>query len=134
VRHSRPWNERLGRRPRNETDVGQHRNPTACSSGRAPSCRRSAIASSEPGRSPAKRRGETTWEWLEGGYFLIQRRWTRREGIEQKHLQIIGHDRTPRAEPADAITGRLYTDHGDTVAYRASSTCFTHELPRCPQR
>jgi hypothetical protein len=61
--------------------------------------------------------GETTWEWMEGGFFLIQRGWTRREGAEQKYLQIIGHDRTPGSVPADAITGRLYTDHGDTLAY-----------------
>ena len=61
--------------------------------------------------------GETTWEWMEGGFFLIQRGWTRREGIEQTYLQIIGHDRTPGSEPADAITGRLYTNHGDTLTY-----------------
>jgi|SRR5215211_1973179 len=61
--------------------------------------------------------GETTWEWMEGGFFLIQRGWSRREGGEQKYLQIIGHDRMPGSEPADAITGRLYTDRGDTLAY-----------------
>jgi hypothetical protein len=61
--------------------------------------------------------GETSWEWMEGGFFLIQRGWTRREGVEQKYLQIIGYDRMPGSEPADAITGRLYTSHGDTLAY-----------------
>jgi hypothetical protein len=43
--------------------------------------------------------------------------WTRREGIEQKYLQIIGYDRMPGGEPADAISGRLYTNNGDTLAY-----------------
>jgi hypothetical protein len=61
--------------------------------------------------------GETTWEWMEGGFFLIQRGWSRRERAEQKYLQIIGYDRMPGAELADEITGRLYTDHGDTLAY-----------------
>jgi hypothetical protein len=61
--------------------------------------------------------GETSWEWMEGGFFLIQRGWVRREGIEQTYLQIIGHDRMPGSEPADAITGRLYANHGDTLAY-----------------
>jgi hypothetical protein len=61
--------------------------------------------------------GETTYEWMEGGFFLIQRGWTHREGVEQKYLQIIGYDRTPGAEPADAMTGRLYTNHGETLAY-----------------
>jgi hypothetical protein len=45
--------------------------------------------------------GETTWEWMEGGFFLIQRGWSRREGIEQRYMQIIGYERTPGAEPAD---------------------------------
>jgi hypothetical protein len=61
--------------------------------------------------------GETSWEWMEGGFFLIQRGWSRREGMEQKYIQIIGYDRKPGSEPADAISGRLYTDHGDTLAY-----------------
>jgi hypothetical protein len=61
--------------------------------------------------------GETSWEWMEGGFFLIQRGWSRREGMEQKYLQVIGHDRTPGSAPADEIRGRLYTDHGDTLAY-----------------
>ena len=61
--------------------------------------------------------GETTWEWLEGRFFLLQRGWSRREGMEQKYLQIIGHDRPPGSEPATDITGRLYTDHGDTLSY-----------------
>jgi hypothetical protein len=61
--------------------------------------------------------GETSWEWMEGGFFLIQRGWSRREGAEQTYLQIIGYDRMPGAEPADSITGRLYTNHGETLAY-----------------
>jgi hypothetical protein len=61
--------------------------------------------------------GETTWEWMDGGFFLIQRGWTRRAGVEQTYVQIIGRDRMPGSEPADAITGRLYTNHGDTLAY-----------------
>ena len=61
--------------------------------------------------------GETTWEWLEGGFFLLQRGWSRREGIEQKYLQIIGHERPLGGEPSDEIVGRLYTDNGDTLSY-----------------
>lgn len=61
--------------------------------------------------------GETSWEWMEGGHFLIQRGWSRREGAVQKYLQIIGHERPPGSEPAEAITGRLYTEGGDTLSY-----------------
>jgi hypothetical protein len=61
--------------------------------------------------------GETTWEGMEGGFFLIQRGWSRREGLTQRYVQIIGHERPPGSEPASEITGRLYTDHGDTLSY-----------------
>lgn len=61
--------------------------------------------------------GETSWEWMDGCFFLIQRGWTRREGAEQTFLQIVGYDRTPGSEPDDAITGRLYTNKGETLVY-----------------
>jgi len=61
--------------------------------------------------------GETTYEWMEGGFFLIQRGEVKREGEAYRYLQIIGYDRGPGAEPADAITGRLYTNRGDTLDY-----------------
>src|SRR4029450_8181816 len=61
--------------------------------------------------------GESSWEWMEGGFFLIHRGWSRREGGEQKSPQIIGYDRMPGSQPADAISGRLYTSNGDTLAY-----------------
>jgi hypothetical protein len=61
--------------------------------------------------------GETSWEWMDGAFFLIQRGWVRREGVDQTYVQVIGHDRMPGSEPTDAITGRLYTNHGDTLAY-----------------
>jgi hypothetical protein len=56
--------------------------------------------------------GQTSWEWMDGGFFLIQRGWIRREGVEQTYLQLIGHDRMPGSEPAEAITGRLLHQHG----------------------
>jgi hypothetical protein len=62
-------------------------------------------------------KGETSWEWMDGCFFLIQRGWTRRGGAEQTYLQVIGYDRTPGSEPAEAITGRLYTNTGETLAY-----------------
>jgi hypothetical protein len=54
---------------------------------------------------------------MEGGSFLVQRGWSRREGNEQTYVQIIGYDRFPGSAPAEEITGRLYTNHGDTLAY-----------------
>jgi hypothetical protein len=46
--------------------------------------------------------GETSWEWMDGGFFLIQRGWMRREGVQQSYLQIIGHDRMPGSAPAES--------------------------------
>ena len=61
--------------------------------------------------------GETTYDWMEGGHFLIQRGEATREGQTFTFLQIIGYDRTPGAAPGDAIVGRLYTSTGDTLSY-----------------
>ena len=61
--------------------------------------------------------GETTYEWMKGGFFLIQRGQVVRPEGAFEFVQIIGYDRTPGAEPGSAITGRLYTSHGDTLTY-----------------
>ena len=61
--------------------------------------------------------GETTWEWLDGGFFLLQRGWSRRDGTEQRYLQVIGRERAPGEEPGSDIVGRLYTNRGDTLSY-----------------
>jgi hypothetical protein len=62
-------------------------------------------------------RGKTTYEWMAGGFFLIQRGAVDRDGEVFELMQIIGHDRPAGAEPAEAITGRLYTSRGDTLTY-----------------
>jgi hypothetical protein len=104
-------------RHRKETDVEQQRHATG--RGRGPPGDLKALGDRLVGTwtVSGEAEGETNWEWMEGGFFLIQRGWTRREGTEQTFLQIIGYDRMPSSEPADAITGRLYTSHGDTLAY-----------------
>jgi hypothetical protein len=61
--------------------------------------------------------GKTTYEWMEGGFFLIQRGVVDRDGDEFEFMQLIGHDRPAGAEPSEAITGRLYTSRGDTLTY-----------------
>ena len=61
--------------------------------------------------------GETTYEWMEGRYFLIQRGKVEREGQTYTYAGFIGYERPPGAEPADAITSRLYTSTGDTLDY-----------------
>jgi hypothetical protein len=61
--------------------------------------------------------GETTYEWMDGCFFLIQRGRVTREGEEFEYVQIIGYDRTPEAGPGEEMVGRLYTSRGDTLRY-----------------
>ena len=62
-------------------------------------------------------RGETTYEWMAGGFFLVQRGVVEGDGDTFEFMQIIGNDRPAGAEPDEAITGRLYTSRGDTLTY-----------------
>ena len=61
--------------------------------------------------------GETTYEWMEGGHFLIQRGVVRRGGTRWTYLGVIGYEHAPGTERADAITSRIYTSQGDTLDY-----------------
>ena len=65
--------------------------------------------------------GQISYEWMEGGFFLIARGDFEQGGRRTKHIEIIGYDREAGAEPADVLTSRLYTDRGDTLSY-------THEV------
>ncbi len=66
--------------------------------------------------------GETTYEWMEGGFFLIQHGVLEREGVKYTYRGFIGYDRAPgEAEPAEHITSRLYTSRGDTLDYTSET-------------
>jgi hypothetical protein len=65
--------------------------------------------------------GQMTYEWMEGGFFLIARGDTEQGGKRTKHIEIIGYDHEAGAAPAEVLTSRLYTDKGDTLSY-------THEV------
>ncbi len=65
--------------------------------------------------------GELSYEWMEGGFFLIARGDTEQNGQRTKHVEIIGYDHEAGAEPADTLTSRLYTNRGDSLSY-------THEI------
>ena len=72
-------------------------------------------------RVSGETQGTLSYEWLEGGFFLIARGDTVQGGKRTRHIEIIGYDRPAGGEPANAITSRLYTDKGDTLSY-------THEV------
>ena len=63
-------------------------------------------------------RGTVTYEWMEGGYFLIQRvDLGQEDGQRITGLEIIGHERPFGAEPSEEIKSRFYSNTGDTIDY-----------------
>ena len=58
--------------------------------------------------------GTVTYEWMEGGFFLLQRVDL---GSEASGLEVIGHERGYGAEPSADIKSRFYSNAGDTLDY-----------------
>lgn len=61
--------------------------------------------------------GEVSYEWLEGGYFLLQRVDLRQHGMEIKGIEIIGNDRPFGSPPSEDIKSRFFDNHGNTLDY-----------------
>jgi hypothetical protein len=62
--------------------------------------------------------GTVRFEWMEGGFFLIQHVDLDQNGHKNKGMEIIGHERVfGAAEPRDDIQSRFYSDSGDTLDY-----------------
>jgi hypothetical protein len=62
-------------------------------------------------------RGTVNYEWMEGGFFLIQRVDLEQFGQRIKGIEIIGHERPFGAEPSEEIKSRFYSNTGDTLDY-----------------
>ncbi len=62
-------------------------------------------------------RGTVTYEWMEGGFFLIQRVDLEQHGQRIQGIEIIGHERPFGAEPGEEIKSRFYSNTGDTLDY-----------------
>jgi hypothetical protein len=61
--------------------------------------------------------GTTTFEWMEGGYFLIQRVDLEQYGQRVKGIEIIGHLRPFGEPPSEEIRSRFYDTQGNTLDY-----------------
>ena len=61
--------------------------------------------------------GRVTFEWMEGGYFLIQHVDLEQHDQKIKGIEIIGHERPFGAEPSEEIKSRFYSSTGDTLDY-----------------
>src|ERR687897_1256331 len=58
--------------------------------------------------------GRVTYEWMEGGFFLIQHVDL---GPEAEGMEVIGHERPLGQEPSADIKSRFYGNTGDTLDY-----------------
>jgi hypothetical protein len=61
--------------------------------------------------------GTVTYEWMEGGFFLIQHVDLEQYGQKIKGIEIIGHARPFGAAPSEEIKSRFYSNTGDTLDY-----------------
>jgi hypothetical protein len=61
--------------------------------------------------------GTVTYEWMEGGFFLLQRVDLEHDGRQVRGIEIIGHDRPFGEEPSEDIRSRFYGSTGDTLDY-----------------
>lgn len=62
-------------------------------------------------------RGTVTFEWMEGGHFLIQRVDLGQGGERIGGIEVIGRERRFGAEPSEDIRSRFYSNAGDTLDY-----------------
>ena len=62
-------------------------------------------------------RETVTYEWMEGGFFLIQHVDLEQYGQRIKGLEIIGHERPFGADPSEEIKSRFFCNTGNTLDY-----------------
>jgi hypothetical protein len=62
--------------------------------------------------SGPKMTGAVTFEWFDGGFFLVQRGWVKVRGREVHFVEYIGYD-----EARKACMSRLFDNFGDRFAY-----------------
>lgn len=62
-------------------------------------------------------KGQITYEWMEGGFFLMQQVDFEHDGHRIKGLEIIGHLRPFGEEPSSDIKSRFYDTMGNTLDY-----------------
>ncbi len=61
--------------------------------------------------------GQVTYEWMEGGFFLIQHVALEQYGHTTEGIEIIGHLRPFGEEPSPDIHSRYYDNMGNTLDY-----------------
>jgi len=63
-------------------------------------------------------KGQIRYEWMEGGFFLLQYVDLELHGNRSKGMEIIGQERVfGTTEPSETIKSRYYGHKGDTLDY-----------------
>lgn len=62
-------------------------------------------------------KGKVTFEWMEGGFFLIQHFDFVQGGHEVKGMEVIGHLQPFGEQPSHDIRSRIYDTMGNTFDY-----------------
>jgi hypothetical protein len=61
--------------------------------------------------------GQIRYEWMEGGFFLMQRFDLNHDGHPVKGIEVIGHEQNFGADPSPDIKSRIYDNQGNTFEY-----------------
>jgi hypothetical protein len=61
--------------------------------------------------------GQVRFEWMEGGFFLMQHFDFVHGGHQVKGIEIIGHEQPFGAEPSADIKSRIFDNMGNTFEY-----------------
>jgi hypothetical protein len=61
--------------------------------------------------------GKIIYEWMDGGFFLIQHVDLEQHGQTIRGIEIIGHEQPFGAEPSEEIHSRFYDNMGNTLDY-----------------
>ena len=61
--------------------------------------------------------GKETYEWMEGGFFLMHHFDFDQGGHQVRGIEIIGHEHPFGAEPGKDLNSRVYDTRGNTLDY-----------------
>jgi hypothetical protein len=69
--------------------------------------------------------GRVRFEWMEGGFFLIQHVDLKQYGQKIKGIEVLGHERPFGEEPGEEIKSRFYDNMGNTLDYELEGDTLT---------
>ncbi|MGH8774359.1 MAG: hypothetical protein ACRDWI_04035 [Jiangellaceae bacterium] len=61
--------------------------------------------------------GTVRYEWMEGGFFLLQHVSIDHDGHQIRGMEVIGHEQRFGEEPSEDVKSRFYDSEGNTLDY-----------------